>query len=369
MNLNQLATLFRPTKFSEVVGHTLSVRALQGMVSTKNLPTGLLFAGASGSGKTTLARIVAQELDADVIEVDAASHGGVAEVRKLTDGLRYSSGKAYKVLIIDEAHSLTRDAFNALLKTLEEPTEGIMFILVTTDPHKLPKTVRTRLIEFDFQPLTPTEIATRLVQVVKETGIKVNPEIVRYIAMNSEGSARKALTDLGLCASAGIKTVAEYKELTGQRNASVSLLQQMEQQNMDRMYQVLEVALGGVTGPQVVVGQLITTLRDLMIVRTGDTTGIVQDEIEGKRELARLLVPERIFAMLRILWDLKTQIKTRGNSRQDLELAVALLYDVMNKGRESAPREIPVSAPVEAKPVPDKELTLEELENLGITDA
>lgn len=369
MNLNQLATLFRPTKFSEVVGHNLGVRALQGMVTSKSLPTGLLFSGASGSGKTTLARIVAQELDADVIEVDAASHGGVAEVRKLTDGLRYSSGKAYKVLIIDEAHSLTRDAFNALLKTLEEPTDGILFILVTTDPHKLPKTVRTRLIEFDFQPLTPTEIATRLVQVVKEADITVSPEIVRYIAINSEGSARKALTDLGLCVSSGIETVEQYKEISGQRDASVTLLQQMEQKQMANMYQVLETALGGVSGPHVIVGQLITTLRDLMIIRSGDAPGMVRDEYEAKKELARLLIPERVFAMLRVLWDLKTQIRTRGDSSQDLELAVALLYDVMNTGRESAPKEIPVSAPVEIKSEPDKELTLEELENLGNTDA
>lgn len=362
MNLNQLATLFRPTEFEDVVGHDLSVRALQGMVASKELPTGLAFVGASGTGKTTLARIVASKLDADVVEVDAASHGGVAEVRKLSESLRYTSGKEYKVLILDEAHSLSRDAFNALLKIIEEPPTGVLFILVTTDPNKLPKTVRTRLIEFDFRPLTPREIATRLVQVIRQAEVPATAEIVEYIATNSGGSVRKALTDIGLCASAGVTTVSEYLQLVGNGDLSVPILQKMEQQDLSGMFAVLDTGLTQVSTPSIITSQLITALRDLMVLRSGDKSGIVRDEVLAKKELARILGPERIFAMLRVLWDLKTQTYSRGDSKQDLELAVALLYDVMNKGRDAAPKEIPVAARVEISE-PDKELTLEELQN------
>lgn len=364
MNLNQLATLFRPTEFEDVVGHDLSVRALQGMVDSKALPTGLAFVGASGTGKTTLARIVASKLDADVIEVDAASHGGVAEVRKLSESLRYTSGKDYKVLVLDEAHSLSRDAFNALLKIMEEPPEGVLFILITTEVHKLPKTVLGRLIEFNFSPLTPTEIATRLVKVIRDSGIQTTPDIVRYIATNSGGSVRRALTDIGLCASAGVTTVEEYLQLVGNGDMSVLILQKMEQQDLSGMFALVDEALTQVSAPSTITGQLITALRDLMVLRAGDKSGIVRDELLAKKELARILTPDRIFAMLRILWDLKTQSYSRGDSKQDLELAVALLYDVMNKGRDAAPQEIPVAAQVQVAE-PDKELTLEELQNLA----
>ncbi len=365
MNLNQLATLYRPEEFEDVVGHVLSVRALKGMVESGDLPTGLAFVGASGSGKTTLARIVAHKLDADVIEVDAASHGGVAEVRSLMEHTKYSSGRAHKVLIIDEAHSLTRDAFNALLKTLEEPPEGVLFILVTTEPHKLPKTVRTRLIEFDFRPLTPVEIASRLVTVIRSAQIKISPDIVKYIAINSEGSVRKALTDIGLCVSAGIETVDEYVQLVGDGDLSIPLLQRMEQQDLPGVYAVLDKAMTQVSSPSVVSAQLVSSLKDLMIIRAGDSSSQVRTEVLAKHELSRILVPARVFAMLRVLWDLKTQVRSRGDSKQDLELAVALLYDVMNKGRESAPKEIPVAASVSTDVEEERELTLEELENLG----
>jgi DNA polymerase-3 subunit gamma/tau len=365
MNLNQLATLYRPTEFEDVAGHDLSVRALRGMVETKELPTGLLFSGASGTGKTTLARIVASKLDADVLEVDAASHGGVAEVRKLTESLRYTSGKEYKVLILDEAHSLTRDAFNALLKTLEEPPTNVLFILVTTDPHKLPKTVRTRLIDFSFRPLTPIEIAQRLVQVIKEESIPVSPDIIRYVATNSGGSMRKALTDIGLCATAGVTTVEEYLQLVGDGDLSIPILQRMEQQDLDGMYGVLDKAMTQVATPSAIVGQLITALRDLMVINAGDKSGIVRDERAAKTELARILIPERVFAMLRVLWDLKTQAYSRGDSKQDVELALALLYDVMNKGRDAAPKEIPVAVQVSETNSSEQGLSLDDLQELG----
>lgn len=331
-NLNQLAVAYRPTTFEEVVGHELSVRALRGMVESKDLPTGLLFTGASGTGKTTLARIIANELDADTVEVDAASHGGVADVRKLTEGLKYTSGSKYSVFILDEAHSLTRDAFNALLKTLEEPPPGTLFILVTTDPHKLPMTVRTRLIEFDFGPLAPIDILKRILQVVKAEGIKTSAELVKYIASNSSGSVRQALTSLGLCASTDIINVSEYVKLTGNKDRSLEMVELMVKQDLAGLFEVSDDALTHVSSPQVVVSQIITLLKELMIIRATSSEFVVED-IERKKRLVNELHAERIFALQRILWDLKINVKTKGDPRTDLELALALMYDVVNKGK------------------------------------
>lgn len=331
MTSNRLATKYRPQTFEEVVGHDLSVRALQGMVETKDLPPGLLFSGYSGTGKTTLARIVAKALDADLIEVDAASHGGVAEVRKLNEALRFSTGHAYRVLVLDEAHSLTRDAFNALLKSLEEAAEGVLYILVTTDPHKIPKTVRTRLVEFEFKPLTPMEIITRMVQVVKSEDAEPNPNLMKYIALNSQGSVRQALNSLGLVMSAGIESVEDFLKFKSDKDNSAQLISHMVAGDLSAVYEELDASLMSVSDASVVVDQLVGSLRDILTVRITTEEYVEDESFQLKKELSRKLLPDRIFAMLRILWDLKTQVKSKGNKKVDVELALALLYEIVNR--------------------------------------
>jgi DNA polymerase-3 subunit gamma/tau len=303
------------------------------MVETKDLPTGLLFSGASGTGKTTLARIVASKLDADVIEVDAASHGGVADVRKLNDSLRYSGGKEYRILIIDEAHSLTREAFNALLKSLEEPPEGVMYILITTNPNKLPDTVRTRLVEFSFRPLTPSDIVRRLVTVIKAEDLQISADLVKYFAMNSEGSLRKALTDLGQVASSGISSLEEFLSVTQEVDHSVDILQDIIDGEMNDMYMKFDASLETASSPQLVVDQIVHTLRDLMIIKAGGETSSITTQLPEKIELARRLHSELLFALIRVLWDLKTQIRSKGDSKIDAELALALMFDMTAKTR------------------------------------
>lgn len=360
-HLNRLATEYRPQEFSEVVGHELSVRALEGMVSSGDLPTGLLFTGASGSGKTTLARIISQKLNADLVEVDAASHGGVADVRKLTDTLRFTSGGSYKVLIIDECHSLSRDAFNALLKTIEEPPPGVLFILVTTDPHKVPNTVRTRLVEFEFLPLTPKEILTRMLVVAQSEEITLSADLYRHIATHSEGSVRKALTSMGLSASAGISTLEDFLAVSGVSDHSVDLLQFMERQDLDGMYSLLDTVVTQVSHPQVVADQMVQTLRDLLIIRGKGSVSYISDRLPEKEDLARILVAERVFAMLRIMWDLKTQVRTKSDPRVDLELVMVLLYEIVNKGREEKQVIVPTVAPQEED---NQELSLDDMRKM-----
>ena len=142
MSSEPLALKYRPKSFDEVVGQGLTTEVLTRMAENKTIPSALLFTGSSGSGKTSLARIVGNSYGeaAETIEVDAASHGGVADIRDLTSLIRRSLSDVHLTVIIDEAHSMTREAFNALLKTLEEVPDKVSIILVTTEPHAIPKT-------------------------------------------------------------------------------------------------------------------------------------------------------------------------------------------------------------------------------------
>jgi len=332
-NVSQLAIAYRPTKFEEVVGHQLSVRALEGMVQSENLPTGLLFSGASGTGKTTLARIVASALNADVIEVDAASNGGVAEMRNLIEILKYSGGGDYRVLILDEAQSLTRDAFNAILKTLEEPPKDVLFIFTTTDPKKIPITVRTRLVEFTFNKLSPSDLLVRMVQVVRAEGISITADLLKKIAQESDGSARKALTTLGLIASSGITTTEELQAVSSDEDMSVEVIQKMLDNDISGMYSVVHEWMTKTSIPSSMIDSVVSTLRDLMIIRTGSGSKLDIKNYEDKNSLSMRLIPEKIFVMLRILWDLKTQVKSRGDSLSDVELSLALMFEIVNRGK------------------------------------
>jgi DNA polymerase-3 subunit gamma/tau len=144
-----LALRYRPKSFPEMVGNRMHAIVLANMVAEDKVPPVLIFSGPSGVGKTTAARILASELKAtDVIEVDAASTGGVNEIRSILDVTRYSTGGGYRLIILDEAHSITRQGSEALLKTLEEPPEKTIFVLATTDPGKIDRTVKSRAMEF-----------------------------------------------------------------------------------------------------------------------------------------------------------------------------------------------------------------------------
>ncbi len=212
-----LARKWRPQLFEEVVGQQHITQTLQNAISQKRVAHAFLFTGARGVGKTSTARILAKALNCekgpqinpcdrctncqeithgtsmDVIEIDGASNRGIDEIRELRENVRYTPAKSrYKIYIIDEVHMLTREAFNALLKTLEEPPPHILFIFATTEPHKIPATILSRCQRYDFKRIPFREVIGSLNRIVKEEKIQISQRGLLSIAKESEGSLRDA---------------------------------------------------------------------------------------------------------------------------------------------------------------------------------
>lgn len=356
-----LALKYRPSKFSEMVGQNMVSVVLDQMVKNSTVPTGLLFAGTRGTGKTSAARILAKELgceDVDILEIDAASKGGVADIRDLTESLRYQASGPNRVIILDEAHSMSREAFNALLKTLEEPSAGTTFILVTTEPHRIPETVLSRLIAFEFKRVSPADIFQRLSVVATEEEISVESSLLQYLSERANGSIRDALMSLDLCSRAGIQTVAKFRELQSEYDVGPVVLLRAASTDTAAMFTTVDKALSLVGDPSYLSTKLIETLRDLMILRSGGTLAVTGGGLRLREELNQKLEPERIFGALRLLWDLKTKIRSAEDSRSSFDLALMLVSDLFTRGRQQAPVAAPQQPPKSEVP---KTVSFEEL--------
>lgn len=234
MSYEVLARRYRPEVFEEVVGQRTITQTIQNAISQNRVAHAFLFTGARGVGKTSTARILAKALNCefgpsinpcnqcptcqeikkgisiDVIEIDGASNRGIEEVRELRENVRYTPAKSrYKIYIIDEVHMLTREAFNALLKTLEEPPPHIIFIFATTEPHKIPATILSRCQRYDFKRIPLREILTNLKRIVEEEGIQISQKGLLSIAQASEGSMRDAQSLLDQVISYGGKEIKD----------------------------------------------------------------------------------------------------------------------------------------------------------------
>ncbi len=216
-----IARKYRPRTFHELIGQEHVQKTLTNAIESGRLAHGYIFSGQRGTGKTTVARILARCLNCingptanpcgvcascievsagnsvDVIEIDAASNRGINEMREIRDNVRYRPARdPYKVFIIDEAHQITKEAFNALLKTLEEPPEWVVFLLCTTEAHEIPNTIASRCQHFSFRSIDFPELVARMKFIVAEEGIEASEDVLSLLAQAGEGSVRDSLSAL-----------------------------------------------------------------------------------------------------------------------------------------------------------------------------
>jgi DNA polymerase-3 subunit gamma/tau len=223
-----LARKWRPQKFEDIVGQDFVQKTLQNAISSERVAHAFLFSGARGVGKTSTARILAKSLNCkqgpttspcnvcenckeiaegnsiDVFEIDGASNRGIDEIRELRENIKYFPSKSnYKIYIVDEVHMLTKEAFNALLKTLEEPPKHVVFIFATTEPHKIPITILSRCQRYDFKKISLKDISNHLTRILKEEGIKMSEASILQIAKAANGSMRDSQSILDQIISYG----------------------------------------------------------------------------------------------------------------------------------------------------------------------
>jgi DNA polymerase-3 subunit gamma/tau len=237
-----IARKYRPQSFAELIGQEHVRTTIENAITQKRIAHGYIFSGQRGTGKTTVARILARCLNCiqgptttpcgvcascleiaagnspDVIEIDAASNRGINEMRELRENVRYRPARdRYKVFIVDEAHQITSEAFNALLKTLEEPPEWVVFVLCTTEAHKIPTTIASRCQQFSFRSVDFAEVVKRMEEICRSEGVEADPETLSVLAQAGQGSVRDSLSALDQAiACCGLKLdAAEVRDLLG----------------------------------------------------------------------------------------------------------------------------------------------------------
>ena len=364
---------YRPKNFAEVVGQEHVVETLQGAIKTGRLAHAYLFTGPRGTGKTSLARLLAKVVNCDqlrnpvsnletgflsdacaicqsckeveegramdLIEIDAASNRGIDEIRALREGTRFSSMNAgkYKVYVIDECHMLTKEASNALLKTLEEPPAKTLFVLATTEPHKVLPTIVSRVQKFDFKKLTTDQIIFKLQRVASEEKIKIDKNILRLIARQTEGSLRDAESNFAKLIAFKGKEINEKdaKEVLGiiplnfyddffhlvysqKRTEALNLISQIYESGLD-----LENFTKG----------LLDYARRVLVARANPTdlnafsAGLGEETAQKIAGLAREIDGKGVLKFISALMRAQQEIKISPIPQLPLEIAVAELTE------------------------------------------
>jgi len=357
-----VARRYRPQRFDELVGQEHVARGLSGAIESGRIGHAYLFTGARGVGKTSAARIFAKALacatgpaaepcnvcdncaaisagqDVDVVEVDAASNRGVDEIRQLRQNVSVRPARGrYKTYIIDEVHMLTREAFNALLKTLEEPPAHVKFVLCTTEPEKLPITILSRCQRFDFVTVDTPAIARRLAQIVEAEGATAAPAALDLIARRAAGSMRdsQSLLEQLLGAAEGTIGVDEVHAIigTGREEKIGRLIEALAARDAQMAIEAFDLALTGGADPGGVLEQLIAALRDSLLASVGCGASVMQQGPELGVDLAALgknLGTETLLAMLQIIDHSLARMRLSGHAAVLAEIAIVRLATLEN---------------------------------------
>lgn len=349
-----LAQEFRPKSFADVVGQRHITPILQAMVRRKEVPPSLLFSGPRGTGKTSVGRIFAAALNCEapteagdcctecvqcttvqtassmaVLEVDAASNGLVADIRAIREMVTYTHEAEWRVVLLDEAQQMSKEAFGALLKTLEEPPPHTAFVLLTTERHKIIPTVASRSMEFRFRRLPVKDIADRLELVANHVGLTATRVMLDEIAVRSEGAMRDALMTLDQCSRVGVADVAGLRELFGLQDCSLELFVAALEGDFVRGSRVIEDYFYATGDSDGMVRDLISLVRDLLVLRQGGHLAY-RDSEEERRLLAERVEDDRLVSAIRVLWELRGRIRSSEvDHRSSMEMAQVLIADAL----------------------------------------
>ena len=343
MSYTALYRKFRPDEFEDVKGQDAIVRTLKNQINADRIGHAYLFCGTRGTGKTTVAKIFAKAVNCEhpvdgspcgecamcksiaagtsmnVIEIDAASNNGVDNIREIREEVTYrpTEGK-YKVYIIDEVHMLSIGAFNALLKTLEEPPEYVIFILATTEAHKIPITILSRCQRYDFKRISIETIAARLRELIDKEGWDVEDKAVRYIAKMADGSMRDSLSLLDQCAAFYMNETLTYDhvlEVLGAVDTEVfsRLLRQLLAMDVHQVIETVdELVMQGRELSQLA-ADFTWYLRNLLLVKSSDNMEDVLDvsseNLALLKEEAQMIDSDTLIRYIRIFSDLTNQLK------------------------------------------------------------
>ncbi len=357
-----VARRYRPQQFAELVGQEHVARALEGAIQSGRVGHAYLFTGARGVGKTSTARILAKALncvngptphpcgecdscqsiaaghDVDVLEIDGASNRGIDEIRQLRQnaGIRPSRSR-FKIYIIDEVHMLTKEAFNALLKTLEEPPEHVKFIFATTEPEKLPVTVISRCQRFDFSGIRSDSIVGRLRQIVDAENVAADDAALALLARRAGGSMRDSQSLLEQLLSFGGTriSVADVHRMLGTASGSrmTSMGQAIAARDAAGALAELDAALAEGADAGQVLEQLLGYVRDLMVAAVDGKSELLQiepSEIPELVQTAKQLGLPTILAMLQILDQTQSRVRLSTSSRTLAEMALVRLCALEN---------------------------------------
>jgi len=344
---------WRPQTFRDMVGQQHIIQTLQNAIREQRVSHAYLFNGPRGTGKTSAAKIMAKAINCeqgpapepcndcdacrgitagsimDVVEIDAASNRGIDEIRDIRDKVRYAPSEVrYKVYIIDEVHMLTSEAFNALLKTLEEPPEHVIFILATTEPHKLPATIISRCQRFDFRQVSLPEQTERLSRICSEEGIQADADALAYIARLSEGGMRDAISLLEQVSSFGGErvTLNDAVDVTGGLAAEqfAQLAEAVQAGNAGAILPLVEGLMQAGKSPDKCLENLIYYFRDLLVIKLapgGASTERIVDH-ERYRAMADAFSANRLFQMIDILNRYQGEIRIASLPQTIFEVAL-----------------------------------------------
>lgn len=339
---------YRPTTFNDVVGQHHAVTVLQKAIEKNKIAHAYIFYGPRGTGKTSIAKIFASEVNnqeykndsVDIIEIDAASNNGVDEIREIKEAIKFAPTESkYKVYIIDEVHMLTTSAFNALLKTLEEPPSHIIFILATTEIHKVPATILSRCQKFEFKNLKNDQLESRLKFIADKEKIEITDEAIKKIAILAKGGLRDAIGLLDQASNYGIskitlndilditsslsdENIIEFYKLILEQNANAALIKYNEFINTGK-------------DSKIILSNLISLSRDLIILKNMDSKDFCEFNVSIIEDNIKNVSSEQIYRNIEILSQIEQNIRYSQEQISYMQIGIIKMCSDIENNSES----------------------------------